>query len=126
MLLKNYHFIADENISPRVVSFLREAGINVFDVKEEGMAGTSDSDISKLAVRMERIVLTQDSDFGTLVFEEKARLTGIVYLRPGHVKALDAVRILNALLDKEINVDVPFIIVAELQTNRIKIRLRNL
>lgn len=126
MLLKDYHFIADENISPRVVLFLREIGIDVFDIKEEGLAGTSDSDIIKQAVRADRIVLTQDSDFGTLVFKEKVRLTGIIYLRPGHVKSLDAVRILKTLLDKEIDVDIPFLIVAELQANRIKIRLRNL
>ncbi len=90
------------------------------------MAGTSDSDVIKIAVRAERIVLTRDSDFGTLVFKEKAKLTGIVYLQPGHVKSHDAIRILKVLLEKEIDIEIPFIIVAELQANRIKIRLRNL
>jgi len=126
MLLERYHFIADENISPRVVSFLRETDIKVFDVKGEGLAGTSDLDIIEMAAREERIVLTQDSDFGKLVFKEKAKLTGIIYLRPGHVKSLDAVRILKTLLDMEIDVEIPFLVVAELQSNRIKIRIRNL
>lgn len=126
MLLKRYHFIADENISPRVVSFLRENGIAVFDIKEEGLAGTSDNDIIKLAMEAQGIVLTQDSDFGTLVFKENTKFTAIIYLRPGHVKSLDAVNILKALLDREIDVEIPFIVVAELQANRVKIRLRNL
>jgi predicted nuclease of predicted toxin-antitoxin system len=126
MLLERYHFIADENISPRVVSFLRETGIKVFDVKGEGLAGTYDLDIIETAAREERIVLIQDSDFGKLVFKEKAKLTGIIYLRPGHVKSLDAVRILKTLLDMEIDVEIPFLVVAELQSNRIKIRIRNL
>ena len=34
--------LTDENISPRVVSFLRQQGINVIDTKEEKWHGKND------------------------------------------------------------------------------------
>ncbi len=35
-------FLSDENISPKVVTFLRNHGLAVFDVKEQGWQGKSD------------------------------------------------------------------------------------
>ncbi|HEV7349383.1 DUF5615 family PIN-like protein [Telluribacter sp.] len=126
MLLKEYPFITDENIPPLVVSFLRSISIDVFDIKEEGMASTPDTSIIELAIEKARIILTQDSDFGTLFFRENIQPIGIVYIRPGHVRSTDLIKILTILLDKELDVKIPFIIVAELFPEKVKIRVREI
>lgn len=56
-------FLADENISPVVVEQLRKRGYDVFDIKEEGKRGLADNEIAKLAVKEERIIITQDKTF---------------------------------------------------------------
>ncbi|WP_247237507.1 DUF5615 family PIN-like protein [Telluribacter sp. SYSU D00476] len=126
MLLKDYPFIADENIPPLVVSFLRSIGTDVFDIKEEGMASTSDASIIELAIDKARVILTQDSDFGTLFFKKNIRPIGIIYIRPGHVRSTDLIKLLTILLEKELDVKVPFIIVAELMPDKVKVRVREM
>lgn len=49
MLLREYSFITDENIPPQVVSFIRKTGIDVFDIKEQGLFSTSNISIIQLA-----------------------------------------------------------------------------
>jgi predicted nuclease of predicted toxin-antitoxin system len=43
MRLCSVKLLADENISPRVVSFLRSKGLDVIDVKEKGWQGRDDA-----------------------------------------------------------------------------------
>ena len=57
MLLKEYAFIADENIPTQVVSFIRNLGIDVMDIKEQGLASSPDASIIELAVDTERLSL---------------------------------------------------------------------
>lgn len=56
-------FLADENIANDVVIALRNAGHDVFDVKEQGLYGTSDQQLILLAFQQHRIILTHDKDF---------------------------------------------------------------
>jgi hypothetical protein len=42
MKFRQLRIITYENISPKVVSFLRQKGIDVLDVKEEGWHGKED------------------------------------------------------------------------------------
>lgn len=126
MLIKDYSFITDENIPPQVVSFIRNTGIDVFDIKEQGLSSTSDASIIQLAIETNRIILTQDSDFGTLFFKEAMKLTGIVYIRPGHAASSELIKIISSLFNQEIDITIPFIIVAELLSDKIKIRIREL
>jgi hypothetical protein len=59
-------FIADENISRLVIERLRTAGFDVVAVRDLA-PGISDRDVLKTATAEERIVLTEDRDFGELV-----------------------------------------------------------
>lgn len=56
-------FLADENISPIVVTELRKSGHDVLDLKEKGLRGLSDNEIGKLAVKEIRTILTHDTTF---------------------------------------------------------------
>lgn len=56
-------FLTDENISPEIVSALRNAGHSVLDTKEEGWHGKSDSAIIQIAKTKVCIIITHDKDF---------------------------------------------------------------
>lgn len=124
MTLRNFGLLTDENIDPLIVQFLREAGFDVLDVNEQGWAGRKDSDLLPLAYQQGRVVVTRDSDFGTLVFTQGQPFTGILYLRPGHFDAEPHRQSLRAILASELQVIAPFILIAEHTAAKIKIRIR--
>lgn len=126
MKLTDYKFITDENIQGKVVEHLITSGYDIFDIKKEGLNTMSDDEILELAIEKHRIIITQDSDFGTSFFQSGFQLTGIIYVRPGHVNSQDVIKIIDSLLNQNIEIDIPFIIVAELVKNKVKIRVRPL
>jgi predicted nuclease of predicted toxin-antitoxin system len=65
MELAGFKFITDENIQTKAVDYLTALGLDIFDIKQMGLQGIPDHEILDLAVHKERIILTQDSDFGT-------------------------------------------------------------
>jgi hypothetical protein len=60
-------FVADESCDHRVVTALRDAGHNVLAVAETSR-GAPDRDVMLLARRERRVLITEDRDFGQLVF----------------------------------------------------------
>ncbi len=60
--------LAGENIFRGLITALRNNGYSVFSIFEE-LRGLSDISISKLSLNPPRIILTEDKDFGNLVFE---------------------------------------------------------
>lgn len=60
-------FLADENLPGLVVAALRERGQDVLWIKES-MPGAADLVVLALAQAEERVVVTQDTDFGELAF----------------------------------------------------------
>ena len=73
-------FLADENCDFNVVGALRAAGHDVLAVAEASPRA-EDSDVIRLAVNGERILLTEDKDFGQLVFAEGKGVEGVVLPR---------------------------------------------
>jgi predicted nuclease of predicted toxin-antitoxin system len=79
-------FVADENVSHRVVERLRADGHNVTLVAEM-RSGMSDTDVLKFAETETCILVTEDRDFGELIFRQHLSVQGIVLLeldRPVH------------------------------------------
>lgn len=60
-------FLADESCDFLLVKTLREAGHDVLAVSEI-KPRAEDSDVIRLSVRERRILLTEDKDFGQLVY----------------------------------------------------------
>jgi predicted nuclease of predicted toxin-antitoxin system len=81
MQFNQLKLLTDENISPKVVSFFRANGFDVYDVKESGLQGTTDLNLLSLANKQLRFVVTHDSDFGTLAINNNHPCYGIIYLR---------------------------------------------
>lgn len=126
MKLRNFAFLADENMHMEVVEHWRKQGLDIVAVKEVGLLATSDVTVMRYAVSQNRLVLTQDSDFGTLAILDGEPITGIVYLRPGHIKPAFTIGTMETLFAREIDVEPPFIIVAERTASTVKIRVRKM
>ena len=73
-------FLADESCDFAIVRALRAAGHDVLAVAERAPSA-DDPDIIHLARGEERILLTEDKDFGQLVFAHGHHAHGILFLR---------------------------------------------
>ena len=73
-------FIADESCDFSIVRALRTAGHDVLAIAEITPRAT-DSEVIDLAYRDGRILLTEDKDFGRLVFVSRAKSAGVVLIR---------------------------------------------
>lgn len=72
--------LADENIAAPLVRALREAGHDVAYVAELA-PGITDDAVLSVARQQSRLLLTEDKDFGELVFRLKRHLPGVILLR---------------------------------------------
>ena len=73
-------FLADECCDKGVVRALRASGYDVLSVSDiSPRAG--DLDVIRLAVHEKRILLTEDKDFGQLVFAHGQKIMGVIFLR---------------------------------------------
>lgn len=73
-------WIADECVSARLVKLLREASHDVVYVADIA-AGASDTDLIGMARRENRLLLTDDKDFGELIFRRRWDVPGVVLMR---------------------------------------------
>jgi predicted nuclease of predicted toxin-antitoxin system len=73
-------FLADESCDFMIVRALRAAGHDV-DAVAEIAPRAEDSDVIDLAIKEGRILLTEDKDFGNLVFAQGRKSTGVFLLR---------------------------------------------
>lgn len=126
MSLQDFQFLTDENIDAELVEFLRQQGLDVLDIKEMQMFRLPDKDVLGMAYAQSRVVISQDSDFGTLIFRDKAPFIGAIYLRPGHQSPQIHIESFQAILDGQLDLAEPFILVAEHTGEMVKIRLRTL
>lgn len=73
-------FLADECCDGDLVAALRPDGHDMMYVPET-MSGSADEDILFQAYQEERILITEDKDFGELVYRLKLPARGIVLIR---------------------------------------------
>ena len=124
MNLHELKLLTDENIDVEVLHYLRNEGFDVFDIKEERLFGLLDRDILSVAYQNNRVVISQDSDFGTLIYRDNLPFYGIIYLRPGHQDPTTHIQTFKDILKANIVYSVPFMLVAENLGHSVKIRYR--
>jgi predicted nuclease of predicted toxin-antitoxin system len=73
-------FLADESCDFAVVRSLRAAGHDVIAVAS-AQPGAADAVVIDLAVRERRVLLTEDRDFGQLVYSTGLPSAGVIYMR---------------------------------------------
>lgn len=112
--------LTDENVSPKIVTFLRNHGLDVLDTKEQGWQGRSDDELLEIAYQDDRWVLTHDTDFGTLAIHEGKPYLGIIFLRMRNFQSHNVIRVCNQLLHHDVELSPQTLVVVE--EARIRIR----
>ncbi len=73
-------FLADESCDFIIVRALRQQGYDVTTISEIS-PGIDDHSVINRAIHENRILLTEDKDFGQLVFASEIVPLGVIYLR---------------------------------------------
>jgi predicted nuclease of predicted toxin-antitoxin system len=91
-------FLVDECTGPAVAQWLRERGHDVFSVFEQGR-GMDDDEVIHRASTENRILVTNDKDFGEKVYRERRPHRGVVLLRLEDERAENKIAVMQRLLD---------------------------
>ena len=91
-------FLTDENLPREIMQLLRQLGHDVLDVRESGMAGATDRQVSARAQSEGRILVTMDLDFANILQYPPAEYAGMLVLRVPHPTRLHAVNTLRGFL----------------------------
>lgn len=91
--------LADESCDFRVVRTLRAAGHDVVAVIEFA-SGKDDNDIIEIATREQRIFITEDRDFGQLVYAAMKPTSGVILVRYPSTRRANLPAILAELVAK--------------------------
>ena len=74
------NFVADESCAGPVIRALREAGHDVVAIAEVAK-GATDEDVLHRALNEKRVLITEDRDFGELVYARGRPSTGVILVR---------------------------------------------
>jgi predicted nuclease of predicted toxin-antitoxin system len=84
--LKQIAFLADESCDFLIVRKLRSAEYDVLSVAES-FPSASDREVLEHAIKGDRILLTEDKDFGEWVFAHGEKIAGVILIRfPGNAR----------------------------------------
>lgn len=110
-------FLVDECTGPKVADWLKSLGHEVYSVFDESQ-GASDDDILTKAVNEDWILITNDKDFGELIFRERRPHKGVIFLRLTDERSANKISVLSNVLDNHASkISKQFVTVAE---NRIR------
>jgi predicted nuclease of predicted toxin-antitoxin system len=90
-------FIVDECTGPAVADWLSMQGFETISVFNE-LRGLKDKDILAIAIKERCIIITNDKDFGELVFKQNLAHKGIILLRLSDERSRHKIEILKKLL----------------------------
>lgn len=92
-------FIVDQPVSRKIARILRDAGHDAVHVTELGLATAADEGILDHASRDDRIIITQDADFGTLLAFSNRQYPSVILFRMTNGDPLVQGEILMSILD---------------------------
>jgi predicted nuclease of predicted toxin-antitoxin system len=76
-------FLLDESAELRLAAHLRQQGHDVKVIAHDYPSALSDRDVLAIAHQEQRILITNDWDFGELIFRQGLPHAGVVYFRLG-------------------------------------------
>jgi len=90
-------FLADVNIEKLIIDELRNMGYDIKWIAEENCR-LEDTEIVEIACKENRILLTNDKDFGEIVFRQKLVSSGIILFRIKGQNVTKKLKLLKKLL----------------------------
>jgi len=91
-------FLVDECTGPAVSEWLRNQNHDVFCIFDQARGLDDDAIIAKALVE-NRILITNDKDFGEKVYREKHSHHGVIFLRLDNERAASKIATLKQLFD---------------------------
>ena len=105
-------FLLDEGLPLRLAAHLAEEDHDVATIGRDFPHALSDRMILEIALRERRIVLTNDTDFGELVFREHLPHAGVILFRLGYAPLTVRIARLQEVLTEYTDQLEAFIVIA--------------
>lgn len=90
-------FLVDECAGPAVAEWLQQNGHTVFSAFNEAKGATDDQLLTKAAAE-DWILITNDKDFGEMIFRERRPHRGVIFLRLSDETSINKIAVLRKVL----------------------------
>ena len=76
-------FLLDQSTDARIIPYLKQLGHDATQIRRTYPQSLPDPEVLSLALQEKRILITDDRDFGELVFRLQQPHAGVIFLRLG-------------------------------------------
>jgi len=90
-------FLADENVEWPIVVQMRQWGYDVVSAREV-LKGSDDDEILNFSFEEKRILITNDTDFGAMIYHQKKESPGVILMRFAQESPMEKIKTLEHLL----------------------------
>jgi predicted nuclease of predicted toxin-antitoxin system len=105
--------LADENVEREIIEALRGAGFDVLSVRES-YTGIPDDEVLQVAEKENAVILTNDKDFGELIFRYSLKSRGVILLRLSSLSSAEKInKTIIAIRGHEEELENAFTVVSE-------------
>ena len=91
------NFVADESCARPIIQALREAGHDVVAISEIA-GGATDDQVLERALKEKRVLITEDRDFGELLYARGRSSAGVILIRfPSRARHAKSATVIEAV-----------------------------